>query len=1263
MSQRNLKCPCNYYKANQDFQKITTLEDVGLTIYRHIGGKTNAQETTLVMDVMADENFVLENSSNLDIMPEDFVLAFEQNKISCQHCKNIVEHIERLLKSIQVIKNRDTRSICAHCRSRPETQCPRCQEILRRFNAAKKEDQERCRINKRVVICLNKVPPNSRTVITVMDRKSSKDTANYLGDHSPPPISFLDMGHLCYPKCLHPSCTRQLYADDLSARTAPPHYRSSKLESKLSKSRFEHDLEFDSKMKKYRSDDLLVDSLKKPVQPETKKKFEFVFPKSSKKSIVVPDLKRVSSSALVKDMLDKSHKDNKEKEKNYKIEKIKEDENNNLKLKAKKTEDEQFQYTSLLTAKKYKGEYIPETFEGEKKIDEKNKKKLVKGETESKEKQTSKILSDAKLRSSGKSEQTSKEKGDNVIKHKSDIQIDIKRRDKSEEKKGKSNKDNDDKTTYGERKGNIHKDKGNMKRQPEEKGSLEKIKGPSGISQKHNQIKGKSQSEQILKKEKSKARNKIQEMFAKESKLDAEKVQNNMAQTGQNTDDKFGQKRTNEEIRKSGTKREQGVNDLSDKGGKVSKSGVKDNEIDKSVKGKDVQNLPQKDNVTKAGKQVSEISKRDENTLEPSEREGRNISAELPGHKSDKVKNLKAGDKSRQKESIGEVNKETTKKGKKGKKEKNDANGDENMDTSKLLKYKKDKDVSTKEKGGKKKRFPPNTIFELPDLFNEIGTKKQGDYSEKEKKRIREKQFTVAELQQLEILKDSLGQDMKLKTPVLRGQNSFRNQDKEKKIVSNLLAGIINHLPIVSKHRDHSHKSLASDCIVCHASDVELDLDSWRKGRNNKAALNKYIKCLKVKQANNYIQQTDEGEDHIFEFKSLEPVEKKPEVKNRKKKAPEPYIGGKGILRYALSDRTFIENGWTVLPVEKVIRRMNVYRMRPVNPEFDWFEHNKSKGYMTYDTGEKLAEINDNGHGTWYYRSGRLALDYYGAEEMNAERRFVIYSSGEKDQRGRSYPITVLATFDYLGNGIVFDHSGKIRLKYNQAEGIVLDRGIGPVSHWKWHSLNDPPILQQVMMDTSLYPKDKSIRSLGHEDEKKEKPINEEMLEIELQNLVKETDMQSSTQYQPYQIKMKALKINDQFSLRILDQKTIYLIFRDGTTHLKLNLGMVLDQDEVLDTVKTEIGEVHSTNFRPPATDSLADIQRKLAIARNFDRVCAERERRLRPQVPVASVDRLIAGVSHPRPQVHVLSPASSARECYKHRKPPLNMYYDTRLI
>ncbi|KAM3967583.1 uncharacterized protein ACR2FA_011074 [Aphomia sociella] len=343
-------------------------------------------------------------------------------------------------------------------------------------------------------------------------------------------------------------------------------------------------------------------------------------------------------------------------------------------------------------------------------------------------------------------------------------------------------------------------------------------------------------------------------------------------------------------------------------------------------------------------------------------------------------------------------------------------------------------------------------------------------------------------------------------------------------------------------------------------------------------------------------------------------------------------------------DRTFIDKGWTMLPTEKVVRKMNVYRMRPAHPEFDWFEHNKSKRIMQYDTGEKLAEFEDNGRGRWFYRNGRLALDYYDAEELNAQQRFVVYSSGEPDERGRSHPVTILGTFDYLGNGIVFDHAGKIRLKYNQTEGVLLDRSIGPVSHWKWHTLNDPPVLQQVMIDTQMARKDSEILKLGGPSDNKTLPDNEEMLAIEFDNFIKEKGKKLSQKFKPFQIKMKALKINKHFSLRVLDQATVYLLYRDGSTNLKLNIGMVLDHQEIVDTDTAEVGEVSNNLERLLArTDSLAGLQRNVAYAQRLERSRVERERRLRRPEPCASADQLTAAISRPlRPPFRTLPSAST---------------------
>lgn len=242
------------------------------------------------------------------------------------------------------------------------------------------------------------------------------------------------------------------------------------------------------------------------------------------------------------------------------------------------------------------------------------------------------------------------------------------------------------------------------------------------------------------------------------------------------------------------------------------------------------------------------------------------------------------------------------------------------------------------------------------------------------------------------------------------------------------------------------------------------------------------------------------------------------------------------------------------------------------------------------------------------------------------------------------------------------------RLKYNQTEGVVLDRSIGPVSHWKWHTLNDPPVLQQVMIDTQMPHKDPDIIKLGGPGDNKARPDNEEMLAIEFDNFIKEKSKKLTQKFKPFQIKMKALKINESFSLRVLDQATIYLIFRDGSANLKLNIGMILDHKEIVDTDTAEVGEVSNNLQRLPArTDSIAGLQRSVAHAQRVERMRVERERRLRPAEPCGSADRLTAAAARPlRPPFRTVStPTSATTSGYcKCRKPSSNnLYYDTRLF
>ncbi|XP_050362210.1 ankyrin repeat domain-containing protein 12-like [Nymphalis io] len=506
-----------------------------------------------------------------------------------------------------------------------------------------------------------------------------------------------------------------------------------------------------------------------------------------------------------------------------------------------------------------------------------------------------------------------------------------------------------------------------------------------------------------------------------------------------------------------------------------------------------------------------------------------------------------------------------------------------------------------------------------------------------------------------------------------------QSQNKQKpRVQPKRLSEIKIDPTVIKAHKGHQEQK-QSNCLICNDSELELDIENIEKSKYQGKEVTDIIIGQQIFKCKPHLEEhmnktsvgpilftstfhddVDRSHDVISDSAAGD-MERKPfSAKIVDQEVP------KGIIRYALSDRTFIDKGWTMLPTEKVVRKMNVYRMRPAHPEFDWFEHNKNKKLMHYDTGEKLAEFDDDGRGRWFYRNGKLALDYYDAKEINAQQRFVIYSSGEPDERGHSRPLVILATFDYLGNGIVFDHAGKIRLKYNQTEGVILDRNIGPVSHWKWHTLNDPPVLQQVMIDTQMAHKDPEIIKLGGPGDDKPRPDNEEMLAIEFDNFIKEKSKKLSQKFKPFQIKMKALKINEHFSLRVLDQATVYLIFRDGSINLKINIGMILDHKEIVDTDTAEVGEVSNSLERFPArTDSLAGLQKSVAYAQRVERARVERERRLRPTM--SYTDKVNTMVSRPlrTPLDRVPSSSTvttSAYSCRCRKSSSCHLYYDTRL-
>ncbi|CAH4038595.1 unnamed protein product [Pieris brassicae] len=298
---------------------------------------------------------------------------------------------------------------------------------------------------------------------------------------------------------------------------------------------------------------------------------------------------------------------------------------------------------------------------------------------------------------------------------------------------------------------------------------------------------------------------------------------------------------------------------------------------------------------------------------------------------------------------------------------------------------------------------------------------------------------------------------------------------------------------------------------------------------------------------------------------------------------------------------------------------MNIYKMEPTNPHFNWFKTHANKRAMFYDTREMLAEINENGcGGKWFYKNGSVALHFCYSQGRYDKYRYIIYDLNEDDYvdvRNTKRPVTILACFDYLGNGIVFDQSGKARIKYNQSEGIIIDSKIGAPSKWKWHSLNDPPVLQNVYMDNKVAD-DTLLQNLIIPDDIKvfnidniSREVDDNMLAIEFENFVRGKARKIMQKMTSYKIRMKAVKINDYFSLRIIDQENIYILFRNGHICFKLNIGMHLKSNEIIDTITVDLAEVSTPYDVVPETKSLSDIHEVLRSMQNFSksRHCLEK--------------------------------------------------------
>nr|CAD7402703.1 unnamed protein product [Timema poppensis] len=159
-----------------------------------------------------------------------------------------------------------------------------------------------------------------------------------------------------------------------------------------------------------------------------------------------------------------------------------------------------------------------------------------------------------------------------------------------------------------------------------------------------------------------------------------------------------------------------------------------------------------------------------------------------------------------------------------------------------------------------------------------------------------------------------------------------------------------------------------------------------------------------------------------------------------------------GIISYRLSDPKYLELGWSILPSEKLMRKVVTFQTEPSKPRSVW-RTNRAKSETKWYSENKLFSTFDlEGSGKVFYPDGSVAVSL--TRSTSGIGRLTVLGHRdplEKNEKISNVPI--LAIFDSSGNGIVFNTVGNIRASYTQKEGILLETPNGSPMKWKWPAL------------------------------------------------------------------------------------------------------------------------------------------------------------------------------------------------------------------
>ncbi|CAK9801588.1 hypothetical protein ANTQUA_LOCUS2902 [Anthophora quadrimaculata] len=428
--------------------------------------------------------------------------------------------------------------------------------------------------------------------------------------------------------------------------------------------------------------------------------------------------------------------------------------------------------------------------------------------------------------------------------------------------------------------------------------------------------------------------------------------------------------------------------------------------------------------------------------------------------------------------------------------------------------------------------------------------------------------------------------------------------------------------------RDEKRKSRSSG----EADETDPDLTKKRKGMKigtsteDKSTLNSEV-YEKSRLGKKRRDQADSSKMEADDTYTKTSRFSQPKGKMDATKLYRTELDDQSSIEYQLSDQYFMELGWTVLPIAKTMREIVLYETKPAKAHIDWFEKNESKGKIYYKNGSIFVKFIYDGSAEVFYPNGVVALKIERTKTPKYDM-YTVFSPGGKDCMGVERKSQIVAVFDSVGNGAIFDENGATRLSYNQIGGIWRDNPTGIPLIWKWDTVEKKSILKTMQEEKSvvrleqlLYPSTNAILVSSASDKvstsvasskNKTKMVANQKSYVSEQEEEEEEEIEPNYAKDIYHFRIICLKLNDYISVRILNRRNISLQLFANSDTIRIELGTVLnlnkivesyfvDSSSIEDMLKCKFEKIRSPHFKWE-NSSMCDIAKEFQKVRQSAR-------------------------------------------------------------